>query len=105
MSELNIQCPHCGKHIELTEALTAPILQQERRKANAESERRLATERQAIEEAAAAKARAENAEEIAELRRASDFKDAELLKAREAERPRGCATGCGSCGERSRQGP
>jgi hypothetical protein len=85
MSEINIQCPHCGNHIELTEALTAPILQAERRKVHAESERQLASERLAIEEAAAAKARAEDAEVIAELRRASESKDVELLKARDAE--------------------
>lgn len=85
MSELNIQCPHCGKPIELTEALTGPVLQAERRKADADSERRLATERQAIEAAAAAGVRAEYADVIADLRRASDVKDAELLKAKETE--------------------
>ena len=85
MSELNIQCPHCGKPIELTEALTGPVLQAERRKADADSERRLATERQAIEEAAAARVRAEDADVIAGLRRASDLKDAELLRAKETE--------------------
>ena len=85
MSELNIQCPHCGKSIELTEALTGPVLQAERRKADADSERRLATERQAIEEAAAARVRAEDADVIAGLRRASDLKDAELLRAKETE--------------------
>ena len=85
MSELNIQCPHCGKPIELTEALTGPVLQAERRKADADSERRLATERQAIEEAAAAGVRAEYADVIADLRRASDVKDAELLRAKETE--------------------
>jgi hypothetical protein len=85
MSELNIQCPHCGKPIELTEALTGPVLQAERRKADADSERRLATERQAIEEAAAAGVRAEYADVIADLRRASDIKDAELLRAKETE--------------------
>ena len=83
MSEFNIQCPHCGKSIELTEALTGPVLQAERRKADADSERRLATERKAIEEAAAARARAEGADVIAQLQRASEPKYAELLKARE----------------------
>ncbi len=85
MSELNIQCPHCGKSIELTEALTGPVLQAERRKADADSERRLATERQAIEDAAAARVRAEDADVIAELRRASGVKDMELLRAKETE--------------------
>lgn len=85
MSELNIQCPHCGKSIELTEALTGPVLQAERRKADADSERRLAAERRAIEEAAIARVRADDADVMAELRRASDMKDAELLKAKETE--------------------
>ncbi len=85
MTELNIQCPHCGEPIELTEALTGPVLQAERRKADADSERRLAVERKAIEETAAARARAESAQVIAELQRASDAKDAELLNARETE--------------------
>ncbi len=85
MSELNIQCPHCGKFIELTEALTGPVLQAERRKADADSERRLSSERQAIEDAAAARVRAEDADVIAELRRASGVKDTELLRAKETE--------------------
>lgn len=85
MSDLNIECPHCGRSIELTEALTGPVLQAERLKADADSQRRLATARKAIEEAAAARARAENADVIVELQRASDAKDLELLRAKETE--------------------
>jgi hypothetical protein len=85
MSELSIPCPECGASIELTEALAGPMLEAERRKAVAAAERRFAADRSVIEEAAAAKARAESASMIAALERATETKDAELAKAREAE--------------------
>ena len=85
MSDLKIDCPHCGGPIELTEALAGPMLESERRKAVAETEQRFATERKAIEEAAAAKVRAEDAMTIAALEEAARARDAELAVAREAE--------------------
>ena len=85
MIEITIPCPHCGQSFELTETLAAPLLESERHKATAETEQRLKFEREAIEAAAAAKARREAAAEVAGLRRASEAKDAELAKARDAE--------------------
>lgn len=85
MSELTIPCPECGASIELTEALAGPMLEAERRRAVAAAERKFAVDRAAIEEAAAAKVRAEGASTIAALKRDSDAKDVEVAKARVAE--------------------
>lgn len=88
MSELSIPCPECGASIELTEALAGPLLEAERRKAADAAdaaERRFAADRSVIEEAAAAKARADSASTIAAMERAAEAKDAELAKGREAE--------------------
>jgi hypothetical protein len=85
LSDLKIDCPHCGGPIELTEALAGPMLEAERRKAVAEAERKFATERKVIEEAAAEKARAEGAARIKELESAAAAKNAEIEKAHEAE--------------------
>ncbi len=85
MPDLTITCPECGASIELTEALAAPLLEAERLKVAAESQRKLATERAAIEAAVSAKVRAEEAAKMAVFERASEAKDAELAKAREAE--------------------
>jgi len=85
MSKFSFSCPDCGASIELTEALAGPVLASERQKATAEAGRRFAADRQAIENAAAAKARDESAAEIKTLMQAAEAKDAELLKARTAE--------------------
>lgn len=85
MSDLKIDCPHCGGPIELTEALAGPMLEAERRKAVAEAERKFAFDRTAIEEAAAKKARTEDAAIIAELRQRTEAGEAEVARAREAE--------------------
>jgi len=85
MSSLEITCPHCEGTFELTEALAGPMLETERRKAVADAERKFAMDRKAIEEAAAAKARAEDAATIAALKQAAEAKDVELAKSREAE--------------------
>lgn len=44
MSNFEINCPHCGGAIELTEALAAPLLEAERQKVDAEVKRRMQTE-------------------------------------------------------------
>jgi hypothetical protein len=85
MSNFTITCPHCGDPIELTETLARPLLESERDKAVAEAERRLSSERRAIEEAAEARARARDSVTIAALEQASSAKDAELARARTAE--------------------
>ena len=85
MSNINFPCPHCREPIELTEALAAPLLASERQKGVAEAERRFAADRQAIENAAAAKARDESAAEIAALTRGAAAKEAEVVSARQAE--------------------
>ena len=44
MSNFEINCPHCGGAVELTEALAAPLLEAERQKVDAEVKRRLQAE-------------------------------------------------------------
>lgn len=85
MSSFEITCPHCEGTFELTEALAGPLLEVERNKAAAEAARIIESERKSIEEAAAAKVRAEDAGVISEMRRAAEAKDAEVAKARAAE--------------------
>jgi hypothetical protein len=80
MSEFEIKCTNCGKPMALSQALAGPILDAERRKAEAEAERRFAAERQ-VTEREATKVRAEDAETIAALQRAAETKDGELAKA------------------------
>lgn len=85
MSSLEITCPHCEGTFELTEALAGPMLEAERRKAVAAAERKFETERKALEAAAVAKVREENAARIAELEQANAAKDAQVERARQAE--------------------
>src|SRR5687767_11337179 len=54
MNEMKIECPHCKKPFELTEALASPLLEAERRKVTTEVERRLAVERDAAAQKASA---------------------------------------------------
>lgn len=63
-NELNIQCPHCGEAFELTEALAAPLLQNERNKTEAEVSRRLNAEIEAIRKQARDAAEVEAASKI-----------------------------------------
>ena len=85
MSEVKIDCPHCGNSIELSEALAGPVVEAERRKAIAAAEQHLASERTAIEAAVAARIRAEAAARIQALESAATIKDVELQKAHAAE--------------------
>jgi len=94
MSNMEINCPHCGEGFELTEALAAPLLEAERAKVDSEVKRRLAAEvtsaeakgRAAAEYEAAAKIRV--AEALAQ-ESASKMRDAqaqELAARQERER-------------------
>jgi hypothetical protein len=85
MSELNIECPECGHHFELTEALAGPMLEEQRRKVTAETERRLAAEARTAADAAVQKARVEWEASVAELKKQKEASDAQVAKARDAE--------------------
>lgn len=64
MSELKIDCPHCHKAIELTEALAGPMLEAERMKARAEGAKVSSAEREAIAATAKKAVAAEYAGEL-----------------------------------------
>ncbi|MGE3595794.1 MAG: DUF2130 domain-containing protein [Dehalococcoidia bacterium] len=78
MSDLEIQCPHCGESFELTDAIAAPLVAEERRKVEAAAERQVETERHAIEARARESVAAEYAEQLA-------ARDMQVQQAREAE--------------------
>ena len=63
-NELTIDCPNCGQGFELSEALAAPMLEAERRKARAEGAKVSDAEREAIAAAAKEAAAGEHAVEI-----------------------------------------
>jgi hypothetical protein len=85
MSELNINCPKCGHAFALTQALTGPLLETERRKTMLETEERLTHQAQHLADEAAKKARAESAATIASLQQQQATIQADLEKARTAE--------------------
>ncbi len=57
MTDMQINCPHCGGEIELTEALAAPLIQAERAKVDELVQKQLRAERKAIADKAAADVR------------------------------------------------
>jgi hypothetical protein len=85
MSEMNIQCPHCGESFELNEALTAPLLESERKRSEAEVTRRVETERAAIERKVADAVASEYAAKLSAVQATVAEKDAKLLEAQKAE--------------------
>jgi hypothetical protein len=85
MSEMNIKCPHCGELFELNEALTAPLLESERKRSEAEVARRVETERAVIEKKAADAVAAEYAAKLSAVQATVAEKDAKLLEAQKAE--------------------
>ena len=48
MSDMTIECPHCGETFELNAALAAPLLESERKRADAEVAQRVEAERASI---------------------------------------------------------
>jgi hypothetical protein len=84
MSDL-IACPKCKYSFELTEAIAAPLIESERRKATADAERRLNASTEARIDEAIKKARAESDATIANLKKRMDAGSAELAQARAAE--------------------
>ncbi|MED5509339.1 MAG: DUF2130 domain-containing protein [Pseudomonadota bacterium] len=86
MSNIEITCPHCQGEVELTEALAAPLLQQERAKVDELVQKQLKAERKSIEEKAAAEARQslelKLTEQTAELQRSEE----KLIQAQQLER-------------------
>lgn len=85
MTQLTIECPHCTKSFELTEALAGPLLETERKKVGAEVDRRLATERDSIAKKASATTAAEYAEKLKASEAALADRDSKLLEAQAAE--------------------
>jgi hypothetical protein len=85
MNEIKIECPHCKKPFELTEALAFPLLEAERRKVTAEVERRLAAERDAAAQKASAAITAEYAAKLKASEAALSERDAKLRQAQAAE--------------------
>ncbi|MBR9814294.1 DUF2130 domain-containing protein [bacterium] len=90
MTNVNIPCPHCGEHFELTEALAAPYIQREREAATGEVKATLAAERKKLESAAAEKARtelkAQMQAELDESKAEVAERDARLKQAQDRER-------------------
>jgi len=84
-SNFEIECPHCKGHFELTEALAAPLLDAERKKVEAEVERRVQAERAAISKQATAQAEAELGAKLQASQVALADRDAKLRLAQEAE--------------------
>ena len=85
MSNFSVECPHCKNSFELTEALASPLLEAERKKVNAEVERRLETERDAVAKKASAVTAAEYAAKLKASEAAVSERDAKLRQAQEAE--------------------
>jgi hypothetical protein len=82
MNDFEIQCPHCGDAFELTEALAAPLLEEERKRVDAEVKHRL----QAEVAAAEAKGRAAGeADSDAKVRAAEALAQANATKLRQAQ--------------------
>lgn len=94
MSTLEINCPHCGGAVELTEALAAPLLEAERQKVDAEVKRRLQAEladavtraRTAAEADAAVKVRAAEAQADESAKKLRQAQAQELAARQERER-------------------
>lgn len=85
MSNLTVSCPHCGNPFELTEALAAPLLEAERKKVDAEVERRLSAERDSVAKKAAAATAAEYAAKLKVSEAAVLERDTKLRQAQAAE--------------------
>lgn len=85
MTDMKIDCPHCKKSFELTEALASPLLEAERKKVGAEVERRLKTERDAVAKKASAETAAEYASKLKASEAAILERDNKLRQAQEAE--------------------
>lgn len=84
-SNLEIECPKCGEHFELTEALAAPLLDAERKKVDTEVVRRVQAERAAIAKQAAAEAGVELGAKLQASQAALAERDAKLRQAQEVE--------------------
>lgn len=84
-SNFEIECPHCKEHFELNEALAAPFLDQERKKADAEVLRRVEAERAAIAEQALKQAEQALGAKLKASEVALAERDAKLREAQAAE--------------------
>jgi hypothetical protein len=84
-NELTIDCPHCGKGFELTEALAGPLLETERKQARIQALKAVDAERVGIAE----RVRGEITNEYAAEIRARDAviadQDAKVRVAQDAE--------------------
>ena len=88
-ADLSIDCPHCGKPVELTaairDALAAPLVDAERKKVDEEVARRLAAERDAIAKKAVEATEIAMGAKLHAIEVVAAEKDAKLLEAQKAE--------------------
>lgn len=85
MSDMTIECPHCGENFELNAALAAPLLESERKRADAEVARRVEAERASIAKKAADAAAAEFGAKLRAAELTAAEKDVKLAQAQKAE--------------------
>lgn len=85
MNDMTIECPHCGEPFELNAALAAPLIESERKKADAEVQRRVESEGNAIAKRAAVEAEAQFGARLKAAETLTAEKDAKLLEAQKAE--------------------
>lgn len=85
MTPITIECPHCNKPFELTEALAAPILDVERKKSIVQAQRQVETEREAIAARVRAEVERDFAKQLADSKAAVAERDSRLEAAKQAE--------------------
>jgi hypothetical protein len=84
-SELKINCPHCSTSFALTQALAGPMLEAERKSAQAAAIRAVEAERATIAKEARHEADAEHAAQLRERDAAIAERDTKLKNAQQAE--------------------
>jgi hypothetical protein len=85
MKDMTVECPHCGESFELNAALAARLLESERKKADAEVQRRVEAEGAEIAKRAAAATEAKFNAKLKAMEALASEKDAKLLEAQKAE--------------------
>lgn len=85
MNELNVECPHCGEHFELTEAISAHLREEERQKAESTALKRVAEARASIEQKARAEAAKEYEGRLVESAKLLAARDADVERAKKEE--------------------
>lgn len=86
MKDVNFPCPHCGEHIELTEALAAPLIQAERAKIDELVQKRLGEERKQIADQAAERAKEDFDRQMRDKESELQKRDEQVKQAQQLER-------------------